>query len=88
MIELDFYRHRDNWHKLPVIRSIICWLGRHDYENFGNPDISATKEFLEVVLECFYCEHRKSFYFELAGRGEAPTDAEIEQIIRDNPADN
>ena len=25
-------RFRTNWHKASVIRDLLCWIGRHDYE--------------------------------------------------------
>ena len=50
-----------NWHKLPLLRWILCKIGRHDYEfvaicpEFGDPPY-------EISMECFYCLHKKRVY--------------------------
>lgn len=44
---LGFYSHMTNWHKHPLISSLLCKIGRHDYE--------CTKE--TNILYCFYCGH-------------------------------
>lgn len=53
---LRFFRY--NPHSTPVISSLFCKMGRHDYEYFetlyddqGDAD--------GAILECFYCLHRK-----------------------------
>ena len=48
-----FFRY--NPHAIPGIDKIICALGRHDYEVHSFD--SANKK---VLLECFYCLHKKS----------------------------
>ena len=29
---LQFFRHVDNWHRLPGLRRALCRIGRHDWE--------------------------------------------------------
>jgi len=47
-----YLRFIDNWHKQPTISKILCKIGRHDYEPLSIDD-------KWVLLECFYCGHRK-----------------------------
>lgn len=54
--QVYFFRYRTNVHKHPWISSIMCWMGRHDYET-----VSADKE--KATLECFYCLQRKHSAF-------------------------
>jgi hypothetical protein len=54
--KLQFYRHRTNWHKLPLLRDFLCWIGRHDYE-LG--PVRAVPHGVEGELYCFYCERKK-----------------------------
>lgn len=32
---LGFFRYVDNWHRLPVIKTLLCIIGRHDWEFNG-----------------------------------------------------
>ena len=50
---LLFYCPHTNWHKLPLVRDLLCWLGRHDFE-FDHADGDS------AVLVCFYCERQRS----------------------------
>jgi hypothetical protein len=49
----SYFRHRSNWHKLPVIRDLICAIGRHDFE------LRRVDGENLATLECFYCEAQK-----------------------------
>jgi hypothetical protein len=49
---LGFFRHVDNWHRLPGLRRLLCRLGRHDWEYRQRVRDG-------VELECFECGKRK-----------------------------
>jgi len=59
---LRFYRN--NHHRIPIIRNLLCKMGRHDYEVFDvNPsDYHIDKDGYLVSLKCFYCDSVKSTY--------------------------
>lgn len=67
-----YLRYTDNWHKHPVISKVMCWMGRHDYEVLHAKVIPGMDNigFVDVLLECFYCEskmnnlHRKVIAYE------------------------
>jgi hypothetical protein len=42
----------DSIHKAPIVRSILCRIGRHDFE-------AVSIEGGYVKLECFYCLHQR-----------------------------
>ena len=49
---INFYRF--NPHSIPIIRNLLCKMGRHDYEASS---ISPDRKW--VLLECFYCLRKK-----------------------------
>ena len=57
---LKFYRFIDNRHKLPIIRTILCKIGRHGYEF-----VRVFPIFQYAELECFYCAHKKNVNCEI-----------------------
>jgi hypothetical protein len=50
---LKFFKY--NPHAIPGIEQLLCKMGRHDYE-VHSVDRTSNK----VLLECFYCLHKKS----------------------------
>jgi hypothetical protein len=50
---VNFYRF--NPHSIPIISNLLCKMGRHDYE-----PAELDKVRKSVILECFYCQRRKS----------------------------
>lgn len=52
MSTVNFYRF--NPHSTPGIAQLLCKLGRHDYEA-----VEVDRVHYSVILECFYCCHRK-----------------------------
>ncbi len=52
---MSFYRF--NPHSLPIIRNVLCKMGRHDYEASSIKLLPDGKSW--VLLECFYCLHKK-----------------------------
>jgi hypothetical protein len=53
MSTVNFFRF--NPHSIPGICQLLCKMGRHDYEA-----AELDKEKKSVILECFYCQRRKS----------------------------
>jgi len=51
---IRFFKPKDNWHKLPYIRRLLCLLGRHDFE------LSQVITHSYVILECFYCLKKRA----------------------------
>lgn len=49
---LKFFRY--NPHSIPGLSDLMCKLGRHDYQVS-----SVNRRARLVMLECFYCLHRK-----------------------------
>ena len=49
---VGYYRYLDNWHNLPVLRRILCVIGRHDFE------LEQVKQG-EVTFWCYQCGKRK-----------------------------
>jgi hypothetical protein len=55
-MERPFYSFRTNWHALPLVRQLLCWIGRHDYEFVS----AGEKEYKNRgLLQCFYCGRQK-----------------------------
>lgn len=52
---LNFYRF--NPHSIPFVSKLLCKMGRHDFELMKVLDKDS------VVLECFYCLHKKTSFF-------------------------
>lgn len=53
MSTVNFYRY--NPHSIPIISRLLCKMGRHDYEPAELDKVNK-----RVILECFYCQRRKS----------------------------
>lgn len=56
----EYLKFKTNWHKHPWLSKLFCSFGRHDYEGIGYDIIDFTNSDIEIYLECFYCEHRKT----------------------------
>jgi hypothetical protein len=54
---VPYYHYRTNWHKIPIISKLMCFLGRHDFECDTVKNIIGNK--CDVNMSCFYCCHKK-----------------------------
>lgn len=52
MSTVNFYKL--NPHSIPGITQLLCKMGRHDYEA-----VKVDKIHKRIILECFYCLHKK-----------------------------
>jgi hypothetical protein len=55
--------YRWNPHRIPGICTLLCHMGRHDYEPFDGAICDGNGKPIGVHLECFYCERTKDAYF-------------------------